>query len=99
MQAPPPESIWYFPHHQVPDLNKPGKLRRVANAASKFSDEPLNSNFLTGSDLLNTLVEILLRFRENPVAVLLNFEGMFMKIVCPSFSVDDRQQSPTIAVY
>ena len=80
MQAPPPESIWYLPHHPVTNPNKPGKVRRVANAASKFRDESLNSNLLTGPDLLNNLVGVLLRFREHPVAVLSDIEGMFMQI-------------------
>ena len=70
MQAPPPESIWYLPNHPVTNPNKPGKVRRVANAASKFRGESLNSNPLTGPNLLNNLVGVLLRLRERPVAVL-----------------------------
>ena len=80
MQAPPPESIWYLPHHPVTNPNKPGNVRRVANAASKFRGESLNSNLLTGPDLLNNLVGVLLRFREHPVAVFSDIEGMFMQI-------------------
>ena len=80
MQVPPPESIWYLPHHPVTNSNKPGKLRRAANAASKFRVESLNSNLLTGPDLLENLVGILLRFRKNPVAVFSDIKGMFMQI-------------------
>ena len=80
MQAPPPESIWYLPHHPVTNPNKPGKVRRVANAASKFRGESLNTNLLTGPDLLNNLVGVLLRFREHPVSVLSDIEGTFMQI-------------------
>ena len=80
MQAPPPKSIWYLPHHPVTNPNKPGKVRRVANAASKFRGESLNSNLLTGPDLLNNLVGVLSRFREHPIAVLSDIEGMFMQI-------------------
>ena len=80
MQAPPPESIWYLPHHPVTKPNKPGKVGGVANAASKFRGESLNSNLLTGPDLLNNLDAVLLRFREHPVAVLSDIEGMFMQI-------------------
>ena len=35
-QQPPPDKIWYLPTHPVENPNKPGKIRRVANAASKF---------------------------------------------------------------
>ena len=81
MQAPPPESIWYLHHHPVTNPSKPRKMRRVANTASKFRGEPLNSSLLTGPDLLNNLVGILLRLREHPVAVLSDIEGMFMQTV------------------
>ena len=80
MQAPTPESIWYLPHQPVTNPNKPVKMRRVANAASKFRGESLNSNLLTGPDLLSNLVGVLLRFREHPVAVLSYIDGMFMQI-------------------
>ena len=36
MQQPKPEKIWYLPHHPVFNPNKPGKVRRVGNAAAKF---------------------------------------------------------------
>ena len=80
MQDPQPERIWYLPHHPVESINKPGKVRRVANAASKFRGQSLNSNLLTGPDLLNNLLGVLMRFREHPVAVLADIEGMFMQI-------------------
>ena len=79
MQQPEPEKIWYLPHDPVVNPNKPGKVRRVANAAAKFRGQSLNSNLITGPDLLNNLVGILLRFRENPVAILSDIEGMFMR--------------------
>ena len=80
MQAPPPESIWYLPHHPVTNPNKPGKVRRVANTASMFRGESLISKPLSGPDLLNNLVGVLLRFREHPVNVLSDIEGMFIQI-------------------
>ena len=80
MQQPEPEKIWYLPHHPVVNPNKPGKVRRVANAAAKFRGQSLNSNLITGPDLLNNLVGILLRFCENPVAILSDIDDMFMQI-------------------
>ena len=98
MQAPTPGSIWYLPNHPVTNPNNPGKVRRVANAASKFHCESLNSNLLTGPDLLNKLVGVLLRFTEHPVAVLSDIEGVFMQIAVRQedqsalrFLLDDRQ--------
>ena len=79
-QQPEPKKIGYLLHHPVVNPNKPGKVRRVANAAAKFKGQSLNSNLITGRDLLNNLVGILLRFRENPVAIFSDIEGMFMQI-------------------
>ena len=66
------------------NINEPGKVRRVANAASKFRGQSLNSN-LTGPDLLNNLLGVLMRFREHPVAVLADIDAMFMQIAIHQF--------------
>ena len=79
MRQPEPEKILYLPHHWVVNPNKPGKVRREANAASKFGGQSLN-NLITRPDLLNNLVGILLRFSEDPVAILSDIEGIFMQI-------------------
>ena len=75
-----PSRVWYLPHHPVTNPNKPGKVRRVSNAASVFKGNSLNSNLLTGPVLINNLVGLLLRFRENPVAVSADIEAMFMQV-------------------
>ena len=80
MQQPEPEKIWYFPYHLAVNPNKPRKVRRVAKAAAKFRGQSLNFNLITGLDLLKNLLGILLRFRENPMAIFNDIEGMFMQI-------------------
>ena len=62
MQDPQPDRIWYLPHHLVENINKPGKVRRVAKAASKFRGRSLNPNLLAGPDLLNKVFGVLMRF-------------------------------------
>ena len=37
---------WYLPHHPVLNPNKPGKVRRVCNAASKYKEACLNDKLL-----------------------------------------------------
>ena len=64
----------YLPHHPVSNENKPGKIRRVINASSVFQGQSLNSNFLKGPDLLSNLVGVILRFREQQVAVSADIE-------------------------
>ena len=56
---------WYFPHHPVVKPNKPGKVRRALNWASKFHGTSLNKSLLVGLDLFQTLIFVLLRFRQH----------------------------------
>ena len=56
------------------------RVRRVANAASIFKGQSLNTNLFSGPDLINNSVGILLRFREKPIAVMADIEAMFMQI-------------------
>ena len=44
MQNPPPPRIWYLPTHPVENPNKPGNVRLVANADSKFKGVSLNNS-------------------------------------------------------
>ena len=80
MKDPALDRIWYLPHHPVETPKKPGKVRRAANAASEFRGQSLNTNLLSGSDLLKSLLGVFVRFHENPIAFLADIKGMFMQI-------------------
>ena len=71
---------WYLPHHPVVNPHKPGKVRRVLNGAAKFQGHSLKNSLLTGPDLLQSLIHILIRFRQNPYAVSADIEGMFLQV-------------------
>ena len=60
--------------------NKPGKVRRVANASGIFQGQSLNSNLLKGPDLLSNLTGVIMRFRENRIALCADIEQMFMQV-------------------
>ena len=85
---PQPEAVWYLSHHPVCNAKKPGKVRRVANAASSFRGQSPNDNLLSGPDLLQNLFILLLRFRERPVAVIADIEALFMQI-----SITEKDQA------
>ena len=79
MQDPQPDRIWYLPHHPVENIS-PEKSAELQNADPNFHGQSLNSNLLTGPDLLNNFLGVLMRFREHPVPVLADIEGIFMQI-------------------
>ena len=78
---------WYLLHHPVVHPHKPGKVRRVSNGAAKFQGQSLNNLLLTGPDLLQNLIHILIRFRQHPHALSADIEGMFLQV---SVIQDDR---------
>ena len=74
---------WHLPHHPVLNPNKPGKVRRVCNAASKYKEVCLNDKLLAGPDLLHGLIGTIFRFREGPIALTADIESMFLQVQVP----------------
>ena len=66
--APTPKQ-WFLPQHLVHNPNKPDKVPIVMDAAAKHDGVSLNDKLHTGPDLLNSLVGVLLRFREKRVGL------------------------------
>ena len=71
---------WYLPHHPVVNPNKPNKVRVVFDCAARYNGVSLNSQLLQGPDLTNNLVGVLIRFREEPIAIMADIEGMFHQV-------------------
>lgn len=61
--------IWYVPHFGVENINKPDKVRLVFDAAAKTREVSFNDLLETGPDLFESLLGVLLRFRQYLVAV------------------------------
>ena len=70
---------WFLPHYGIVSPAKPGKISRIANAASVFNGTCLNDHLLPGPDLLNDLVVIVLRSREKPILITAVI-GFFMQV-------------------
>ena len=71
---------WYLPHHPVFHPQKPGKVRVVFDCSAEYRGSSLNDQLLQGPDLTNTLVGVLTRFREEPVAFMADVEAMFYQV-------------------
>ncbi|PFX25687.1 hypothetical protein AWC38_SpisGene9681 [Stylophora pistillata] len=68
---------WYLPHHPVINLNKPGKLRIVFDAAAEFEGTSLNKKLIQSPDMTKSLIGVLLRFRQGKVGLAADVEAMF----------------------
>ena len=72
--------IWYLPHHPVTNINKPGKVRVVFDCAAKYKGMSLNDALMKGPHLLNNLTGVLIRFRKNRIALVVDIEAMFHQV-------------------
>ena len=79
--------VFYIPHHGVYHPKKK-KLRVVFDCTASFQDRSLNSELLQGPNMTNTLVGVLLRFREEPVASMADIESMFYYVKVPKHDAD-----------
>nr|XP_055025291.1 uncharacterized protein LOC129415362 [Misgurnus anguillicaudatus] len=68
---------WYIPHHMV---NHNGKDRIVFNCSFEFQGQSLNEHLMPGPTLGASLLGVLLRFREHPVAICSDIRGMFHQV-------------------
>ena len=75
--------VWYLPHHPVLHPKKPGKVRIVFDCAAKYRGTALNDCIHQGPDLTNKLLGVLLKFRQQPVALSADIEGMFCQVRVP----------------
>ena len=71
--------VWYLPHHGVYHPRK-GKIRVVFDCGAPFHGTSLNKELLQGPDLTNTLLGVLIRFRQGPVALMADIEAMFHQV-------------------
>jgi len=71
---------WYLPHHAVFHPQKPGKIRVVFDCSANYRGTSLNDQLLQGPDLTNSLVGVITRFRQDPVAFMSDIEAMFHQV-------------------
>ncbi|KAK3733611.1 hypothetical protein QZH41_005188 [Actinostola sp. cb2023] len=72
--------VWYLPHHPVYHPQKTNKVRVVFDCSAKWRGTSLNDQLLQGPDLTNSLVGVLTRFRQEPVALMADIEAMFYQV-------------------
>ncbi len=63
-------------------------IRVVFDCGVKFQDKSLNSELLQGPDLTSTLFDVLTRFRQAPVADMIDIKAKFHQVRVSKADVD-----------
>lgn len=79
--------LWYVPHHGVYHSRK-GTLRVVFDCGAVFKGTSLNCQLLQGPDLTNSLIGILIKFRQELVALMADIKAMFHQVKVSEKHVD-----------
>ena len=79
---------WYVPHHGVYHPKKPDKIRVVFDCSAYCQGTSLNDHILQGPDLTNGLIGVLVRFRQERIALMCDVEKMFHQ-----FRVDEKDRN------
>ena len=72
--------MWYVPHHGVYHPRKKDTIRVVFDCSAEYDGESLNQHLLSGPDMTNGLVDVLCRFRQEPICVMCDLEAMFHQV-------------------
>ena len=78
----------YLPHHGVCHPHKPDKVRIVFDCAAKYGNVCLNDVLTQGPELTNSLMDVLLRFRQEEVAFMADISEMFLQVRVPEADRD-----------
>ena len=78
---------WYIPHHGVYHPRK-HKLRVVFDCGANYKGASLNNELNQGPDLTNSLIGVIMRFRQDNVALMADIEGMFQQVRVPVEETD-----------
>ena len=76
------DRVWYIPHHSVYHPQKQ-KIRVVFDCAASYRGVSLNDKLLQGPDLANSLVGVIMRFRQEPVAMMADIKSMYHQVRVP----------------
>ncbi len=70
--------VWYIPHGVC--HRRKGTLRVVFDCSAEFKGTSLNSQLLQGPNLTSSLLGVLVRFRQKPVAFMADIQSMFYQV-------------------
>jgi hypothetical protein len=71
------KEVWYIPIFGVYHLQKKDQIRVVFDSSAEQDGLFLNKVLLSGPDLTNSLLGVLLRFRQSPIAIIADIQKIF----------------------
>lgn len=78
--APPTQEdkeYWYLSFFGVYHQQKSSQIHVVFDSSTQFEGMSLNNVLLSGTNMNNSLLSVLVRFRKNPVSITANIQQMF----------------------
>ena len=82
-QTPEKGSYWYISHHSVYHPAKPDKIRVVFDCSAEHQETSINNELMPSTDLVNQIIGVLIRFRQERVAFMADSEAMFYQVRIP----------------
>ena len=79
---------WYLPQHPVVNVHKPEKVRVVFDCVAWYNGRSLNDALMSEPPLMTTLVGVLIRSREERIALVGDIEAMFHQVKVDSAHAD-----------
>ena len=71
---------WFIPYRGVYHPSKLGKIRVVFDCSTKYNGVSINKKLMSGSNLTNQIISILVKFRKDFVAVMADIEAMLYQV-------------------
>ena len=71
------DEVWYLPIINVYYPKKANQVRMVFDSSAQFNGVSLNDVLLSGPDLINSLLGVLMRFRNDHVGIMADIQQMF----------------------
>ena len=82
-REPPVARTWYIPQHGVYHPNKSVKICVVFDCSAEFKGTLPKKNLLSGPDLINQIVGVVMKFCPEPVVIMGDIEAMFQQVLVP----------------
>ena len=68
--------VWYLPHFPVYHPRKPEQVCVVFDASAEFQGVSLNKELLSGPNQINSLLDVVVRLKQDNVALMCDVEQM-----------------------